>query len=62
MPSKSARSVRQRQEDAKTFYSKQTMRILHVASGDLWAGAENQLYLLAGAQASDAETVVTVVS
>jgi glycosyltransferase involved in cell wall biosynthesis len=37
------------------------MRILHVASGDLWAGAENQLYLLAGAQASDPETVVTVV-
>jgi glycosyltransferase involved in cell wall biosynthesis len=61
MLSKSARSVRQRQEDAKTIYFKQAMRILHVASGDLWAGAESQLYLLACAQAGDPETAITVV-
>ena len=49
--------------DNKTMTLDKTrpVRVLHIASGDLWAGAEVQLFTLAKALKNNTNTIVDIV-
>jgi len=38
-----------------------TVKVLHISSGDLWAGAEMQLFTLANALKKNTSTIVTLI-